>query len=639
VRVKDSTWTLRGDELWIDTARHRGHSEGFLFVDDGTSAVSGFPGEFDFVDHTGELHNASAGYSGWRVHAKSMAVDEKRYIYYKGADFTSCDYVPAHYHFHASRMTVVPGNYFFGRNVVFFLGKLPLFYMPLLYKDLAKDSGRHIEFQPGYDHRNGYFLKTTMIHQFSNGWRSKLFLDYYSAQGVGVGGELFRRKGPDSRGALSAYNIHEDGGRDRWSLSGDLYQGFASSFAVQGRLQELSDPNFNNDYARNSLFPITPNLLNNAGLVYRLRQVTTRLSYAREDDATSTTTFARTSQDAPRLDVQSTPLKFFGLPWLNTLTGYADDNFTFGRGYIQKSVNGAWEGTRVFTLGRSLSFTPRVNYNETYYDYNNVLYGTGTAVNFHDTAVGRYTTAGTLRLRSLAGSLDLTETYTRRLQPNSFSVDKAASDNGVESNLLTALQAFRPNRAMLVRVQSGYDFRVYQNQTVGFRDRVQPIIADVILTPRHAFNLALREDYQLDQGNRNLVLSGTWGDELGTFLTAGAGYNKAEADQYYMNTEFGLGSSTGTVRLTGALRTVVSSPGGFGGLHGYYIFDKELALVKRWHDFYTKLTCQFRPGNVKNVGVRIEMKFGDADTQRQKTVNDWESEWFPERANGQVDRP
>lgn len=639
VRVKESTWTLQGDELWIDTARHRGRSEGFLFIDDGASAVSGSAGDFDFVDHTGELFNASAGYGDWRVHAKSMVLDEKRRLYYTKADFTSCSYVPPHYHFHASAVTVVPEKYLFARNVVFMLGKLPLFYTPLLYKSLVKTHFLRFKIQPGYDHRNGAFLKTTLTTQHSDFWRSKLFLDYYSSQGFGAGGELFRRKGEDSRGALSIYNINETGGRsDRWSLNGDLYQGFASSFSIQGRLQALSDPSFNNDYARSSLFPITPNLMNSGALVYRLPQATMRLSYSREDDAISTNTFTKTQEDTPRLDVQSAQLKFFGLPWLNTLSGYADNNFSLARGFTQKSVNGAWEGTRVFALTRRLSFTPRVSYSETFSDWSSVSYASATSTMFHNSSVGRYTTAGTLRLRTLAGDLDVTETYTRRLQPDSVSVDAAAVDHGVEANLLSALQAFRPNRVVLVRVQSGYDFRVFQDHTLGFRDRVQPITTDISLTPRSAFNLALRDDYQLAQGNRNLVFNGTWGDELGAFLTAGAGYNKTEVAQYYMNTELGWANSTGTLHVAGALRSVVSSPGGVGGLRGYYIFDKEVSLVRRWHDFYTKLTCRFRPGNVKEASIRIEMKFGGFDADRQK-VHDWESEWFPERAQGREDRP
>ncbi|MBI5239210.1 MAG: LPS assembly protein LptD [Elusimicrobia bacterium] len=639
MRVKDSTYTLKGDELWIDTARRRGRSEGHLFVDDGVSAVSGASGDFDFDDHSGRLFNASAGYGDWRVHARSMVLDENRRLYYSGARFTSCDYVPPHYHFYASRVTVVPGKYMLGRNVVYFLGKVPLFYTPLLYKSLAKTHFLRFRLQPGYDHRNGAFLKSTLNTQHSEAWRSKLFLDYYSNEGFGSGGELIRRQGEDSRGILSAYHIRESREGDRrWAVNGDLYQAFASSFALQGHLQAMSDPRFNNDYSRASLLPVASYLSNSGALVYRLPQATARLSYNRQDNAVSTRTFVKSSEDTPRLEVQSVPLRLLGLPWLNTLSGFAVNNYDRSRGFTQNSVGGAWEVTRSFRLARGLSFTPRASYSETWYDWDNALTATTATVRDRDAAVGRYLAAGTLRLRSRAGDTDLTHTYARRLESDSFDLDAGAVDYGVEANLFALTHTYRPASSILARVGSGYDFRGYRDRAVGFHESLQPIQADLIFTPRPDFNLTLRNDYLLGTGNRNTVVNGTWGDELRTFVSAGVGYNRSEADRYYLNTEFGWTNSSGTLHLGGALRSSVRSPGGIDGLRAFYVFDREAQIVRRWHDFYTKLACRFRPGNVKEVSVRIEMKFGGYDSERQK-VHDWESEWFPERRQGREERP
>ena len=87
-----------------------------------------------------------------------------------------------------------------------------------------------------------------------------------------------------------------------------------------------------------------------------------------------------------------------------------------------------------------------------------------------------------------------------------------------------------------------------------------------------------------------------------------------------------------------ALRSQVTTPGGAGGLRQYRLFEKEFSVVKHWHDFYTRLSARFRPGNVKDVSVRVDVKFGSFDADRQ-TVHDWESEWFPERTKGREDRP
>ncbi len=644
VVVHESTWTLKGDEVWINTTQKRGRSEGHLFVDNGLSAVSGQAGEFDFSDHSGVLYNASAGYGEWRVHAKSMALDPTKHLYYADANFTSCYYVPPHYHFHATHMTVLPGDYFTARNVLFYIGPVPVFYLPYLYKSISASHLLRFKFQPGYDHRNGAFLKGTLTTQHSPTWRSKIFLDYFSNQGVGAGGEISHRAGMDSRGILSGYRIKEDQtSLQRWSVTGDLYQGFLSSFAVQGRLQAMSDPNFNNDYARASPFPVTTNLLNSGALVWRLPQVTSRLSYSREDDAVSTSTFKKTSESSPRLDVNSASLKFFGLPWLNNLSGFAENNFSNGRDYFQKTVGGTWQAIQTIPLTQSLKLTPSAQYGRTLYDKLDTTSGSGPTSRFNNAQVGRYTLAANMRWSSVLGNLDLAQTYGVREKVDSFTDDSGAVDHGVETNMLTALHAYRPYRTVLMRFNSGYDFRVFRDHEVGFRDRVQPIVGDVYYTPAPNFSLTLRDYYQLHGGNQNCILNATWGDELGTFLTTGVGYNLSTADIYYLNTEFGISDSTGigskgTWHLNAALRSLVVSDGSIGNLHRFQIFEKEVALIKNWHDFFGRVGVRFRPGNVKEFTVRAEMKFGSFDQDR-KIIHDWESEWFPERVHGREDRP
>ena len=640
VIVHESTWTLKGDEVWINTQTRRGRSEGHLFVDNGLSAVSGRAGEFDFVEHSGVLYTASAGYGDWRVHAKSMALDPEKRLYYAGADFTSCYYVPPHYHFHATHMTVLPNEYLTARNVLFYIGPVPVFYLPYLYKSISKSHFLRFKFQPGYDHRNGAFLKGTLTTQHSPTWRSKLFLDYFNLQGVGAGGEISHRAGLDSRGILTGYRIKENTtSKERWFVNGDFYQGFLKSFAAQGQLQAMSDPNFNNDYARASLSPVTMNLINNGALVWRLPKVTSRLSYSREDDAVSTTTFVKTQETSPRLDVNSAPLTFLGLPWLNTLSGFAANSFTNGLGYFQKTVGGTWQATQTIPLTRSLKLTPSAQYGQTLYD----RLAVSSTTTVYDANVGRYTLSANMRWISVLGNLDVAQTYTMREEVNSFTEDAGAVDHGVETNMLTALHAYRPNRAVLVRFNSGYDFRVYRDHELGFRDRVQPITGDVYYTPSSIFNLTVRDVYQLTTGNQNCIFSGTLGDELGTFLTAGMGYNLATADLYYLNTEFGISDSTGigskgTWHLTAALRSLVLSEGGIGDVHGFRVFEKEVMLVKNWHDFFGRASVRLRPGNVEEFTVRAEMKYGSFDQDRQ-IVHDWESEWFPERVHGREDRP
>lgn len=640
VLLKESTWTIKADELWLNTQDRRARSKGYLLVEDGRSALYGDSGEFDLGRHEGVLYNASAGHGDWRVHAKSLSLESSKKLEYRSADFTSCSYDPKpHYHFHASRVSVIPKDRLLATNVFFFLGRVPVFYLPFLYKSLAPTHFVRWRVSPGYDRRNGAFVRGTLTTDHGPYLRSKLFLDYYTAQGLGAGGELHRKKGEDSRGAVSAYRIRQThDGRERWSVLGDQYQSVTSSVSLQARLQVQSDADFNNDYARSSRFRVTPELVNSGAVTYRLPEWTARVSYSRLDAAdASRKRFLKQNESAPRLDVQSAPLRFGRLPWLNSLAGFADDSFDLGRGYQQRSTGASWEGTRTFHIARGISFAPKLGYGQTYSDRVDALDGFGGSRTISDAWIGRYKTEGTLRFGTLVGDVDVSHRFSRRQRSRTVADDAGASDHGIESNLLTVADAFNPTPRSLARLFSGYDFRTFRDHSVGFRRRVQPIVADVSYTPRRELSLALREDYQLEDGNRSFLFSGAWGDELGTFLGLGAGHNKATPDQYYLNADFGWSNATGTLRLGGALRSVVSASRGPGSAHGLRLFEKELSVAKQWHDFFTRLTGRLRPGGVKEVAIRIDMKL--ASTKEPVEKKDWEAEWFPERRRPEVERP
>lgn len=640
VRIRESTWTVKADELWLDAKRQLARSEGGLLVEDGVSAIFGDSGEFDFGSHTGTLYHSSAGHGDWRIHSQSARLGERRRLDYFSADFTSCSFDPKpHYHFHSSRITVVPKKYLLARNAVFYLGPVPLLYTPLLYKSLKPRHLLRFKVQPGYDRRNGGFLKGTLLTEHTPHLYSKLYLDYYGSQGLGTGAELERHKGEDSRGVLYGYRLREThNGRERWTMLGNGYQALTSSVAFQGRLQVQSDADFNNDYARSSVFRVTPELVNNAAVVYRLPRLTARLSYSRQDVASEDRAkFLKAAESSPRLEARTAELSIWRLPWLNVFDGFADNTFDKNRSFLEKSVGAGWEGTRTFNLLRGVSLIPKLGYRQTYFNRADSPADFSSTATVKDAFVGRYSLQGTLRVATLAGDWDLTHLYEKRQKAGSFSDDAGAPDHGVEKNLLTVTDGFRPTRKVLVRAFSGYDFRVFRDRTVGFRDRVQPIVGELVYTPRTSLNFSLRDDYQLQQGNRSFLFGGQWGDEGGTFLGAGAGYNLAQAGRYFVNADFGWAPSTGTWRLAASLRSEASTSGGVGRLSRFQLFEKELMLSKVWHDFFTRAMLRLRPGGVKEVSIRVDLRLGRVSTAAPR--HDWEAEWFPERRTGAYDRP
>ncbi len=640
VVLHESTMTVKGKELWIDTERRRGRSNGPLLVEDGVSAVYGESGEFDFAKHTGHLEHTSAGHADWRIHADSANVGENRRLDYAGAVFTSCSAKPPHYHFHATSITVKPKKSMLARNAVFYLGEVPVFYLPFLYKSLSPRHWLRWKTSPGFDRRNGPFVKNTLTTEHGETVYSKLYADYYAKQGFGWGGELHRRDGEESRGALFGYTIKETSTGDRrWALLGQQYQALFSSTSFQGRLQLQSDSDFNNNYARSSTFRVTPELINSGAFTHRFSQATARLSYSRLDTATvDRRRFQKTSESYPRFDILSTPLRFGRLPWLNTLNGFADNTYAKGRPYIEKTVGGGWEGTRTFALMHGVSFAPKLGVQETYYNRFDQLAVSGSTTTKLDATIARPAAAGTLRFDTPLGGVDLTESYRERLQSGSYRQDRSAIDKGVEENLLTLSDVFIPAPRMYARLSSGYDFRTFRDHTVGFRRRVQPVIADASWAPSSRLNLTVRDEYGLDIGNQASIVDARWGDDEGAAIGGGFAWNAANSRQYVASFDFAVAPSSPTWRVAFGVRGMAESSRGLGGLHGFTLFEKEFSWTKRWHDFYTKVAGRFRPGGVGEASIRVDLKFGTFDP-KNAPHRDWETELFPERSTQDDLRP
>ena len=666
--VRESSWTLKADDLWINPETRSGTAQGFFIVSDTWSAVSGSGGSFDFATRRAVMSQASAGHGNWRVHAREGIIHADRSIDYYHADLTSCDIYPnPHYYFYSTHLTVAPDHYLLARNAVFYLGRhhpVPLFYTPFFYKSLKPGTDLSLfewKVQPGYDKRNGYFLDNTVTSHWSRSFYTKADVDYYSQEGVGTGGELDDHESQNSRGTIYGYEINErtspdlepSGGRERWEFLGERYQSLWDGVSFHGRLQAMSDPLFNNDYARASLYPFTSELNNSAALSYAGSSFTAHLSYSRVDLAgASGAGFQKVSESAPRLDIQSKSFTLWKLPWLNTLSGFQDNTYAEGQGFIQHSGGVGWQGTRSIRLAQGLTLRPAVSYNAAYYNkyfipFNNSLYNfTSPATQvyvssplagsplYSDALINRYSVSNDLRWESRLGYWDAVHAMTFRSRPGSFDIDSSAPDYGLEENLVTLQDAFRPAPKFWASLGSGYNLQQLSGYDLVFHQRLLPITGDLSYSPGLFESVDLRDQYVAGVGNQSLVADAQWGDPKGAFLGGGAGYNLLEADQYYADARFGWVSPGGDWHFVGALYAGARSPGGFSRAGQVALFDKELQVVKLWHDFITRAGFMWRPGGAKVARVSVSLRLGHSPEAVAQALreNYWESEWYPQRA-------
>jgi hypothetical protein len=645
VVVRDSTWTIKGDDLRIDVDRRLVTSDGPVILETKEGAAYGNAGEFDLADRTGTLFDASSGSGDWRIRGPRAVLDEAGAARYHDADFTSCDVVPPHYHFHATSVTLVPRSRVSAWNVLFYLGDVPVLYFPFFYHDLSPDHLLRWKVDPGYDKRNGGFVKSTLTTAYGGGWSSQVFADYYGSQGPAAGGDINYKKG-ESNGGIYGYDVNQYGGRDRWTLIGGDYQVLPSSISFQGRLQLQSDPDFNNDYVRSSAYTVPQNLVNNAALNKRFDGFAARIIYSREDVLNSTGTvlgvsgvrYIRQQESLPRLEFQTESLDVLSLPWLNSFSGYADNNYDYDRGYTQKSASGQWEATRGFNLGRGFTLTPKTDLSETGYDRFDDYIVTPTTITYTNVSVARWTTSGDLRANTRFGNLDLRQTYTQRLQPDSVGRDIGANDRGVEQNDLQLSDLWLMTPSLWTRLSTGYNFATYNDATLHPKERIEPVIGEATWTPNANLTAALRGDYKLDSGLRSAIAYFSYGNGIGPSIGGGFQHNLADPQNYYQSFNVAVSPSSSTWKVIADAGTVFDTSGGPAHVHGLRLYQKDLAVIKYWHDFITKVVGSVRPGGVGEVSFSASLRLGSANG-RVPPRPDWEKQFFPTAAGEAGDRP
>lgn len=673
-KILESTWTIKSNDLWIDTQRRFCWSAGPFFLSDGENAIYGDPGSFDFMSRSGTVDNVSAGSGFWRVHAPKSILWSDHHVDYWDADFTSCDLVPKpHYHFHATKLTVYPQHYLLARNTVFYLGQKPLFYFPFFYKSIVP-AGQTPFLQPmvmpGYDPRNGYAVHGMLTMHFSSQVYMRDMVDEYTNEGVGYGLYFNQHQGINHRTSVYLYNINEAGKTDnqfgeqgltheRWDIAANTYQKLSQNTAFQARIQKMSDPNFANDYQRGNVFPIAPYLITDGSIYYTTSAYVARAAYSRQDNPNGLS-FQKV-QDSFYGDFQTTAMKFNKVPWINLFSAHVENSYTLGlpqqgaatetpwyantpasqldiynNGLTQRDATVGWQGDKEFVLNRHLSFLPTLAYTAGYYRQAYSPGENGTVTASTDAFVGRYSAKADLRYNGAPGQVDLIDIYRGRQRANSFLTDSSAEDYGVEANM-ASLEYFKIiGTNSTIRAVSGYNFAQFRDQTLTTKERIEPITVDATYLARPNLNLTLHDVYSVAYGNQNFLADATWGQLSQTFLDTSVGFDVGESSSYVANIQFGWRPLDSTWQFVGALRAAMTTPNAFYRLGSFQLFDKELAVRKLWHDFMTQLNFIFRPG-VEEVKFTVTLRFGSltqpSAAQRQKaTEHDWESEWWPDQA-------
>ncbi len=212
--------------------------------------------EYNFFEERAYALEAETFHEPWFLKAGEFEqVSPERHVL-RSATGTTCLNPAPHYRFSARRVEVEPGEVLRSYHNVFFLGRVPVFYLPYFRRTL-RDEKSGLELRPGYSSSRGMFGLAYYHWRLSEGLTGRWYLDYYNRLGWGKGfdAELAYDGEMPGRGYLYMYHIDEKQApaaerepRERWKMHLRHSQQWSGDMRSILRIDRISDPDYNRDY-------------------------------------------------------------------------------------------------------------------------------------------------------------------------------------------------------------------------------------------------------------------------------------------------------------------------------------------------------------------------------------------------------
>lgn len=215
------------------------------------------------------------------VHGEQAEMSAEGEVTGRKARVTSCElaHPDHHYHISAHRVSMIPGEMIQASHVFFYLGGIPVLYVPYWRE---RQDGYGLRVRPGYTSRMGFFVLTSYGYRLTDVLGMRTHVDYRTERGIALGHDI-EWASPDDRwqGSLMVYYAHDkkpiddDDDLPEGAIDNDRYrvlfshkQKLSKRSYMLTRLSYLSDTDILEDFFR-SQYTTRPRPENYVSLVHR----------------------------------------------------------------------------------------------------------------------------------------------------------------------------------------------------------------------------------------------------------------------------------------------------------------------------------------------------------------------------------
>jgi len=283
VRMEDRDVTMKCEEAIFDLKEEKVEAKGGITLQDKETTIYGSQIIYDLRTGHGVIENGSSFIDPWYCFGpKIERVNDKEIIVEDGY-ISSCELSPPHYRLKAKKIRVLLGERISAYNVLMYVGKIPIFYLPFYWRSLRE---RRFKWglKLGSNSEEGFFAKANFGYAFSEKIYGTLLLDYMTKKGVGSGAR-FDYNSPDKlKGFLYGYYIKEkDTQEKRWRGEAEHWQNLGSDFYFQTKLDYMSDQKFNRVYNEEDWIPMKEELKSHIALTRSRPTYTLRIVGEKKD--------------------------------------------------------------------------------------------------------------------------------------------------------------------------------------------------------------------------------------------------------------------------------------------------------------------------------------------------------------------
>ena len=253
VVVEDENVVLTADKVTIDLYQKMAYAEGNAALKQQDRILKGNNITFDFLTKQGFVDSAKVFVQPWSIYGKNIEKDPEDNVFINNGYMSTCPLDEPHWRITAKKMEIYPGDKIVARNVVVYIGSVPIFYWPK-FSDSLKDRRGNISLVPGRTSDWGEYIFSGYRYEFKDNVKGEFKLDYRKKKGWAYGWDQ-RYQTNDSAGIFRVYYLdeHDKGvdpttSRARHRFKWTHKQNFNDNLWGVMEWHELSDQDIIKDY-------------------------------------------------------------------------------------------------------------------------------------------------------------------------------------------------------------------------------------------------------------------------------------------------------------------------------------------------------------------------------------------------------